>query len=68
MIKAQLSKLFDFQRFEGNTRLQRVIDESHRRIEARELSDDELDLVSAAGAPESHEKSGKTKKPGDYPT
>ena len=49
MTTAELSRLFDFQRFEKNARLQRVIDEAHRRIEARELTDDELDQVAAAG-------------------
>ena len=43
MTKAQLSRLFDFQRFEGNARLQKIIDGTHRRVEARELTDDELE-------------------------
>ena len=64
MTTAELSRLFDFQRFEKNARLQRVIDEAHRRIEARELTDDELDQVAAAGAPDA----AKPKKPGDLPT
>ena len=62
MTTEKLSKLFDFQRFEGNTRLQKVIDEAHRRIEARELNDDELDLVAAAGA----QDASVLKKPGDH--
>lgn len=49
MTTAKLSMLFDYQRFEKNARLQKVIDEAHRRIEARELTDDELDQVAAAG-------------------
>ena len=49
MTTAKLSMLFDYQRFEKNVRLQKVIDEAHRRIEARELTDDELDQVAAAG-------------------
>ena len=61
MTTAKLSRLFDYQRFEGNARLQKVIDETHRRIKARELTDDELDQVAAAGAPDAQ----ASKKPGD---
>ncbi len=64
MTNAQLSRLFDFQRFEKNARLQKIIDDTHRRIKARELDDDELDQVAAAGAPEET----KPKKPGDHTT
>ena len=64
MTTAKLSRLFDFQRFEGNARLQKVIDETHRRLEARELNDDELDFVAAAG----EQTPPKPKKPGDFPT
>jgi hypothetical protein len=60
---AQLSRLFDFQRFAGNARLQKIIDDTHRRVEARELTDDELDQVAAAGAPDA----AKPKKAGDLP-
>lgn len=60
-----LALAFDFQRFEKSARLQKVIDAAHRRIEERELTDDELDWVAAAGSPESAEKPGKTRKPGD---
>lgn len=62
MTNAQLSRLFDFQRFEKNARLQKIIDDTHRRVKARELDDDELDQVAAAGAPEET----KPKKPGDH--
>lgn len=62
MTTAKLSRLFDFQRFERNARLQRVIDEAHRRAGARELTDDELDQVAAAGVTEA----AKPKKPGDH--
>lgn len=44
----RLYQAFDLQRFSPNARLQAVIDASHRRT-ARELSDDELDCVAAAG-------------------
>ena len=63
MTNAQLNRLFDFQRFAGNARLQKIIDDTHRRVEARELDDDEIDQVAAAGAPEET----KPKKPGDLP-
>lgn len=45
-----LTKLLDYQKFEKNPRLEKLIKESG---ELRELSDDELGLVSAAGAAES---------------
>ena len=63
MTNAQLSRLFDFQRFEKNARLQKIIDDTHRRVEARELDDEEIDQVAAAGAPDA----AKPKKPGDLP-
>ena len=62
MTTAKLSMLFDYQRFEKNARLQKVIDEAHRRIEARELTDDELDQVAAAGDLDAQ----TSKKPGDH--
>ena len=49
MKEAQLFQAFDLQRFAENPRLQKVIDSAHRRSEIRELSDDELDNVAAAG-------------------
>ncbi len=52
MTEKQLYQAFDLQRFASSGRLQAVIDASHARTAARELSDDELDLVAAAGAPE----------------
>lgn len=61
MTEEKLKKLFDFQRFEQNPRLQKVISDTHRRIESRELTDDELDLVAAAGVPDEQ----SLKKPGD---
>ena len=63
MTTAKLSRLFDYQRFEKNARLQKIIDDTHRRVEARELDDDEIDQVAAAGAPDA----AKPKKPGDLP-
>ena len=50
----RLKKLFDFQKFEGNSDLQSVIDSvhSHYSSSARELSLDEMSWVNAAGQPE----------------
>lgn len=43
-----LEKLFDFQKFENNSRLAKLISETESRY-AKTLSDDELDMVNAAG-------------------
>ena len=43
-----LKRLFDYQRFEGNKRLQKLIDETEARS-GEELSDDMLGFVAAAG-------------------
>ena len=48
-MEARLSALFDYQKFEKNSALQRVIDSVHTRYEARELTLDEMATVSAAG-------------------
>ena len=53
MTEKLLYQAFDLQRFAPNARLQAVIDKTHER--ARELSDDELDLV-AAGVKEPEKK------------
>ena len=52
-----LAKLFDFQRFEDDPTLRRVIDEVEDRWSDEELSGDELSALSAAGDPyaQSHE-------------
>lgn len=52
MTEKRLLQAFDYQRIEGNARLKAVIDAAHRRTSARELTEDELDLVAAAGTPE----------------
>ena len=54
-----LFQAFDLQRFDKSARLQAVIDKVHRRVEGNELSDDDLDLVAAAGIPQPPEKPGK---------
>ena len=59
MTEKKLLQIFDLQRFDGNKRLQAVIDRAHERIESRELSDDELDLVAAAGTPHLPGKPGE---------
>ena len=46
-----LEGLFDFQRFERDPALQSVIDEVEERYFHKELSDDELSMLSAAGEP-----------------
>ena len=43
-----LKKLFDYQRFEGNSDLQELIDQAESKGAVR-LSDDDLELVNAAG-------------------
>ncbi len=48
----ELSLLFDYQRFEQNEELQKIIDRVNARFPTRKLSDDEADLVAAAGLPE----------------
>ena len=46
----QLQRLFDFQRFEKNSRLENMLlDTEHRYCSA--ISDDDLEYVSAAGEP-----------------
>ena len=47
----RLSLLFDYQSFEQNAELQDVLDGIYARFPSRQLSDDEADLVAAAGLP-----------------
>ena len=55
-----LKSVFDFQKFEGNSDLQKVIDSTHSRYAVRELNMDEMEWVSAAGIPEGiNRKTGK---------
>lgn len=46
----KLKKLFDYQRFEKNAKLERLIWETENGY-AAEISDDDLFLVNAAGEP-----------------
>ncbi len=55
MTEKLLYQAFDLQRFAPNARLQAVIAGTHARAAARELTDDELDLV-AAGVREPEKK------------
>ena len=62
MVEKQLYQAFDHQRFAENSRLQAVIDAVHRRTADRELSDDELDMVAAAGVQEPAKKPKENSK------
>ena len=50
-MEKKLSLLFDYQKFEKNRELQSIIDSVNSRFPTRKLSDDEADLVAAAGQP-----------------
>lgn len=47
-MERKLKSLFDYQKFEKNSRLEKLISETENRY-ARELSDDDLSFVNAAG-------------------
>ena len=49
-MEKKLKKLFDYQRFEQNDKLEKLIRETESRY-AKGLSDDDLFLVNAAGEP-----------------
>ena len=51
-----MSRMFDYQRFEQDSALQSVIDEVHSRWLKRELSMDEMEMLSAAGNSQKNEK------------
>ena len=46
-----LTSLFDYQRFEKNPSLQSIIDEVEGRYSVTEVTDDELEMLAAAGDP-----------------
>lgn len=50
-MEEKLKAMFEFQRFAMNPRLQKLIEETEKRS-ARELSDDDLWMVNAAGVPD----------------
>ncbi|MBR5344413.1 MAG: hypothetical protein IK127_01120 [Clostridia bacterium] len=47
-MERKLAALFDFQKFENNSDLQKVIDAVHARSARRELSMEDLEYVNAA--------------------
>lgn len=53
-----LEKLFDFQLFENNPRLAKLINETESRY-GKALSDDDLFAVNAAGVPEAFKTENK---------
>ena len=48
-MERKLKNLFDYQKFEKNDHLDRLIQETMNRYEKYELSDDDLEFVNAAG-------------------
>ena len=48
MVEKKLKKLFDYQRFEQNEKLEKLIQETESRY-TKELSEEDLSLVTAAG-------------------
>lgn len=52
VVEQTLGRLFDYQRFEANADLQRVIDATHTRYAIRGLSLEEMGCIAAAGVPE----------------
>ena len=42
-MERKLKNLFDFQKFEGNSDLQQIIDSTHSRYAVRELDLDEME-------------------------
>ncbi|MDC7292298.1 MULTISPECIES: hypothetical protein [unclassified Butyrivibrio] len=54
-MEKKLSRLMDYQKYAGNSKLAAIIDEVEERYpdtEKAELSDDELDMIAAAGRPD----------------
>ena len=65
-MKKKLAALFDYQRFEPNSRLAKMIANTEAKY-SRALDDDELDMVNAAGeaehaGPDILQKRGKLEK------
>ena len=50
-MEKKLFRLFDYQKFEPNKDLQQMIDTEHARCQAKELTLDDMEWVSAAGEP-----------------
>ncbi len=53
-MESKLSRLFDYQKFEPNSKLDKLIKdvESRYSLDDMMMSDDELDMVNAAGTPD----------------
>ena len=51
-MESKLFRLFDYQKFEGNKELRRIIDSTHARCRTKVLSLNEMEWVNAAGQPE----------------
>ena len=51
-MEALLKRLFDYQKFERDPALQRVIDETAARYESRALTDEDVSRLFAAGDPD----------------
>lgn len=64
-MEKKLSKLFDFQKYAENSDLAAIINEVEARYPdagSGELSDDELDMIAAAGRPELGYQAPQNKK------
>ena len=61
-MEKRLKQLFDYQKFEGNSELQLIIDSVHARYGVKELSMDEMEFVSAAGTPDALKKKEQGKE------
>ena len=65
-IEKKLNRLFDYQRFEKNDRLEKLIQETESQFRM-ELSDESLELVSAAGDPRLNGEMAQEEEKGDKP-
>ena len=48
-MELKLKNMFEYQKFDENEDLQKIIDSVHQRYASRELSLDEMEWVAAAG-------------------
>lgn len=60
-----LKQLFDYQKFDNNPELERLVDTVHSRYANRELSIDDVDQVFAAGVTGLPPKDRKKEKTGN---
>ena len=59
-MEEKLKRLFDYQRFEGNLRLNDIINKTERKYFGnRALSDDDMSYVAAAGVPNANTKKNR---------